>query len=80
MYHFNGQIDYQLDTLSLRCPEPLMLVRKQIRQMQSQEVLLIQADDPASTRDIPQFCHFMQHELLECQIESLPYVYIIRKG
>ena len=39
-------INQTLDTLGLRCPEPVMLVRKQIRHMQDGEVLLIIADDP----------------------------------
>ena len=47
-------VDKTLDTVGLRCPEPVMLVRKNIRHMNEGEVLLILADDPATTRDIPQ--------------------------
>ena len=46
-------VDKTLDTVGLRCPEPVMLVRKNIRHMNEGEVLLILADDPATTRDIP---------------------------
>ena len=52
-------VDKTLDTVGLRCPEPVMLVRKNIRHMNEGEVLLILADDPATTRDIPSFCQFM---------------------
>ena len=45
-------VDKTLDTVGLRCPEPVMLVRKNIRHMNEGEVLLILADDPATTRDI----------------------------
>ena len=69
-----------LDTQGLRCPEPVMLVRKKIREMQNGEVLLIIADDPATTRDIPGFCQFMEHTLLQSEIEQTPYRYWIRKG
>jgi tRNA 2-thiouridine synthesizing protein A len=48
--------------------------------MQAGETLLVIADDPATTRDIPGFCIFMEHELLAKQIESLPYQYLLRKG
>ena len=51
-------VDKTLDTVGLRCPEPVMLVRKNIRHMNEGEVLLILADDPATTRDIPSFCQF----------------------
>lgn len=44
--------DHTLDALGLRCPEPVMMVRKTVRNMQPGETLLIIADDPATTRDI----------------------------
>ncbi len=56
--------DQQLDALGLRCPEPVMMTRLCIRKMQPGQTLLIIADDPATTRDIPAFCRFMEHELL----------------
>ena len=72
--------DHTLDAQGLRCPEPVMMVRKTVRNMQSGETLLIVADDPATTRDIPGFCTFMEHELVAQQTETLPYRYLIRKG
>jgi tRNA 2-thiouridine synthesizing protein A len=42
--------------------------------------LLIIADDPATTRDIPGFCRFMEHGLLAQQTDTLPYQFLIRKG
>jgi tRNA 2-thiouridine synthesizing protein A len=51
--------DHTLDAQGLRCPEPVMMVRKTVRNMQPGETLLIIADDPATTRDIPGFCTFM---------------------
>lgn len=45
-------------------PRPVMMVRKTVRTMPVGETLLIIADDPATTRDIPGFCRFMEHELV----------------
>ncbi|MGR6647820.1 sulfurtransferase TusA [Avibacterium paragallinarum] len=73
------KIHHQLDTQGLRCPEPVMLVRKQIRHMQEGEILLILADDPATTRDIPSFCQFMEHTLIRSETEKLPLKYWIQK-
>jgi tRNA 2-thiouridine synthesizing protein A len=70
----------QLDTLGLRCPEPVMMIRKTVRAMQQGELLEVIADDPATTRDIPSFCRFMDHVLVQANIENLPYQYLIRKG
>ena len=71
---------HTLAAQGLRCPEPVMMVRKTVRNMQTGETLLIIADDPATTRDIPGFCTFMEHELVAQQTETLPYRYVIRKG
>ena len=72
--------DKTLDALGLRCPEPVMMVRKTVRTMQTGETLLIIADAPAPTRDIPGFCTFMEHELIAQETEALPYRYLLRKG
>ncbi|QIW15360.1 tRNA 2-thiouridine(34) synthase TusA [Pasteurellaceae bacterium RH1A] len=73
-------VNKTLDTLGLRCPEPVMLTRKAIRHMQEGEVLLIIADDPATTRDIPSFCQFMDHTLLASESAAKPYRYWVKKG
>lgn len=71
---------HRLDALGLRCPEPVMMVRKTVRQMAAGETLLIIADDPATTRDIPSFCEFMDHTLVACETTQTPYQYLIKKG
>lgn len=71
--------NHQLDAIGLRCPEPVMMVRLSIRNMQLGETLAICADDHSTTRDIPSFCRFMGHTLLASEIEDKPYRYLIRK-
>ena len=72
--------DQTLDALGLRCPEPVMMVRLQLRKMQVGETLLIIADDPATTRDVPAFCRFMDHELVASDTTELPYRYVVKKS
>lgn len=71
---------HELDTLGLRCPEPIMMIRKTVRHMQNGETLLIIADDPATTRDIPSFCQFMDHTLIASKTDVTPFQYLIKKG
>ncbi len=78
-YTFSGA-NHQLDVLGLRCPEPVMMVRLNIRKISAGETLLVVADDPATTRDIPSFCRFMEHELVLQQIDEKPFQYLIKKG
>lgn len=72
--------DFELDALGLRCPEPVMMVRLKIREMQIGQTLVVTADDHSTTRDIPSFCRFMEHELLATDIDKSPYQYLVRKG
>ena len=72
--------DKTLDALGLRCPEPVMMVRKTVREMQTGDILLVVADDPSTTRDIPSFCEFMEHRLLDAETQQPPYRYWIQKG
>ncbi len=74
------QADHHLDALGLRCPEPVMMVRLNIRKISCGETLHIVADDPSTRRDIPSFCRFMEHELIAMQIEKSPFHYLIKKG
>ena len=71
---------HELDAIGLRCPEPVMMVRKKVRLMAEGETLLVSADDPSTTRDIPSFCRFMDHTLVASETEQAPYRYLIRKG
>ncbi len=71
---------HTLDAIGLRCPEPVMMVRKTVRKMADGETLLVTADDPSTTRDIPSFCQFMDHTLVASETEQAPYRYLIRKG
>ncbi|MEH0667689.1 sulfurtransferase TusA [Vibrio scophthalmi] len=74
------QATHTLEAEGLRCPEPVMMVRKTIRNMDDGDVLLVTADDPSTTRDIPSFCRFMDHQLLAAQTDAVPYQYLIKKG
>lgn len=71
--------DHQLDTIGLRCPEPVMMIRKKMRELEVGDTLLVTADDPSTTRDIPSFCRFMDHELVDSQVTSKPYKYVLKK-
>lgn len=72
--------DHQLDAIGLRCPEPVMMIRLQIRKMQEGETLAISADDHSTTRDVPSFCRFMKHTLVASETASAPYRYLVKKG
>jgi tRNA 2-thiouridine synthesizing protein A len=69
-----------LNTLGLICPEPVMMIRKTMRSLESGEQLEVIADDPATQRDVPQFCQFMDHKLIEHRKVDNQFIYTIEKG
>jgi tRNA 2-thiouridine synthesizing protein A len=69
-----------LNLIGLRCPEPIMMIRKTIRKIQPNKTILVVSDDPSTKRDIPNFCYFMEHQLLENNIEHIPYHFLLKKG
>ena len=60
--HFTA--NHHLDTQGLICPEPVMMLHKTIRRADSGDIIEVLATDPATTRDIPNFCRHLGHELL----------------
>ena len=74
------QIERSLDASGLICPEPLMLVRAELRKMSSGELLEVTATDPSTSRDLNNFCRFMGHtlELESCERET--WNFVLRKG
>ncbi|MFT3931420.1 MAG: sulfurtransferase TusA [Spongiibacteraceae bacterium] len=77
--------EHTLDTTGLFCPEPVMMLHNQIRAMASGERVRVLATDPSTQRDIPKFCNFLGHALLEQQIAAdssgvEQFVYLIQKA
>lgn len=71
--------DHILDATGLLCPEPVMLLHNRIRDIAVGETLHIVATDPSTERDIPKFCAFLGHELLQQETVDEQYHYLIRK-
>ena len=76
---FDGKYDLVVDAVNLKCPEPVMLLHKGIRSIESGQVLKIIATDPSTTRDIPSFCNHLNHELISQCTADERYIYILRK-
>ncbi len=70
----DSTIQHHLDTQGLICPEPVMMMHRIIRKAEAGAVIEILATDPATTRDIPNFCRHLGHELVqqETLAENVP--------
>jgi len=74
------QVDKILDTTGLFCPEPVMMLHSTFRDIKAGDVVKVLATDPSTKRDIPKFCLFLGHELVEQSEDNAQYQYLIRKG
>lgn len=68
-----------IDTIGLRCPEPLMIVRKKLRSLEDNKSLEIIADDPSTERDFTLLCNFLHYKLEIIDISNGIYRYKITK-
>jgi tRNA 2-thiouridine synthesizing protein A len=69
----------ELDASGLYCPEPVMLLHNEIRDIGAGDVLRLIATDPSTTRDIPKFCLYLGHKLLDNGKQGDKYYYLIKK-
>jgi len=57
-----------------------MMLHNAIRDSAVGDIIEIIATDPSTQRDIPKFCGFLGHELLQQIVENKHYCYWVRKG
>ncbi len=68
--NLNERSIHEMDVKGLICPEPVMLLHKMIKSIDSGEVIHIVATDPSTQRDIPRFCEFLSHPLLKQSVSN----------
>jgi tRNA 2-thiouridine synthesizing protein A len=71
--------DHHVDARGLYCPEPVMLLHKAVREVGEGQLIELVATDPSTQRDVPKFCHFLSHELIEQTQHGEVFRYLIRK-
>jgi TusA-related sulfurtransferase len=74
------QEDHILDARGLLCPMPVVKAAKEIKGLESAQVLKILATDRGSIADVPAWAEDTGNELLEWHEERDHLVYFVRKG
>lgn len=57
-----------------------MVVRNKMMDMESGQVVQVVATDPSTSRDFPNFCKYLGHELVHQETAQDEYLYWIRKA
>jgi len=74
------KVDAELDALGLKCPLPVLKIRKRLLPLTRGQVLRVLADDPVAVIDIPHFCTEQGHSLLEVTQAASGSIYLIKKS
>lgn len=69
-------VDLEIDTLGLKCPLPVLRVKKRIQGLSAGAMIRVVADDPTTLRDVPAWCELAGHQLLERTEDSDPTRFI----
>ncbi len=70
----------ELDARGLKCPLPVLKLRKRLAALPPGARLRLLADDPVAVVDVPHFCHEAGHSLEETAEADGAQSYLIRRG
>ena len=68
-----------INAKGLKCPEPIMMLHKAIRESKHGDKIEFFATDPSTERDIDKFCEFLGHKLIKKEIEKDSFYYLVEK-
>ena len=63
----------------MKCPVPIMLLHKAIRESDDGDFIEMNATDPSTERDVDKFCEFLGHKLLEKKITNENLYFVVQK-
>ncbi|MGV9173490.1 MAG: sulfurtransferase TusA family protein [Promethearchaeia archaeon] len=74
----NLEIDKELDTRGLFCPEPLFEVRNTSQTLEKGQILKVLADDPAAEEDLTRWAKRTGTELLDLNKEGNDLIFYFK--
>lgn len=73
------EIDRDLDVKGLNCPLPILRTKKTLAEMETGQVLRVQATDPGSVKDFAAFAKQTGNELLEQNEENRIFEFYLKR-
>jgi tRNA 2-thiouridine synthesizing protein A len=69
----------ELDCVGLYCPIPIAQTKEEIDKLEIDQVLKVEADDPAAEEDIKRWAKRIGHEIMKFEKEGALLTFYIRK-
>ena len=76
---FDWDSAYRVDARGLSCPQPLLAMRRAMKQLAPGALLHLSATDPASERDIRSFCALSGVPLLRAETRGTEFHYWLQR-
>jgi tRNA 2-thiouridine synthesizing protein A len=73
------EINRDLDVKGLNCPLPILRTKKALAEMETGQVLRVQATDPGSVKDFAAFAKQTGNELLEQKEENRVFEFYLKR-
>ena len=68
----------EIDVVGLRCPLPVLKLKKRIEPLQPGSMVRLVTNDPTTLKDVPAYCQIAGHHLMSLQSSDPPYEFLIR--
>ncbi len=72
--------DMTLNALGKKCPMPVLMTRKELKKLNSGQVLELIVDDKGALKDVPALLHKTGDELMETREEGEKVTFMIKKN
>ena len=71
-------MDLEIDVVGLRCPLPVLKLKKRIEPLQPGSLVKLITSDQTTLKDVPAYCGLAGHELVSLKSDKTPYEFFIR--
>ena len=71
--------DKLIDARGTKCPQPLLLAKQGIKQIDGKQVILLEATDPHTDLDLEVWCERFGHKIIATEVEDDVYRFWIKK-
>lgn len=68
------------DLSGLRCPHPILQIKKRLANLATGEIIKVICTDPDTPRDFERFCSVTGHQLMRSWQEKETFIFLIQKG
>jgi tRNA 2-thiouridine synthesizing protein A len=72
--------DITLNVLGKKCPMPVLMTKKELKKLNTGQVLELIVDDKGALKDVPALLHKTGDELIETKEEGEKVTFMIKKN